>query len=123
MERTINTKFFEYRQNNSGGSFYRNDDVREIVIIEAQNAKEANFKFREISESYMDFCSCCGERWYFLYDDDAGEDKPMGQDEPFTDFYMEKWHDSYTIVIYYYDGVKRFFNATGEEVPGGEKND
>jgi len=118
MERTINTKFFTFSQNNSGGSFYRNDMVREFVVVEAQNAKEANSKFDEISYNYSDSCPCCGSRWYEV-DEDEGSDKPMGYGEPFTNFYADKkWHRGYTIVVYYYDGTKRFFNADGDESGG-----
>ena len=41
MIREINTKFFTFNQNNSGGYFIINDDVAHYLIIEAQNAEEA----------------------------------------------------------------------------------
>lgn len=64
----MTTKFFMFAQNNSGGSFDIDDQVCEKVIIEANDADEAN----AIAESHgiyfdgvskgMD-CDCCGDRW------------------------------------------------------------
>lgn len=63
------TKFFEYRQNNSGGGFNVNDTLTVLVIVEAKDQKQAI----QIGESLgiyfngcdkgMD-CPCCGDRWY-----------------------------------------------------------
>lgn len=63
-----NTKFYEYSQNNSGGSFYVDENVCNQVFIEATNEKHANSIAKEIG-IYFDGCaigidcSCCGDRW------------------------------------------------------------
>ena len=53
MERTVNTKFYEYRQNNSGGSFSNSEKegIAEYVIIEALNAEHE--KKHEAKKSAM----------------------------------------------------------------------
>lgn len=61
--------WYEFRQNNSGGSFQIDDDVTIYVLIQAASAKEANIKAEEIG-IYFDGCynghdcNCCGDRWY-----------------------------------------------------------
>jgi len=66
----MNTKFYHYSQNNSGG-FFDEDETRGIcndVIIEAKNAQEANLIAHSIGiyfngcENGCD-CPCCGDRW------------------------------------------------------------
>lgn len=59
-------KFYEFKQNNSGGKFIVDEKVTNRVIIEAYNPDDAN----DIAESlgiYFDGdndCPCCGNRWY-----------------------------------------------------------
>jgi len=63
--------YFEFRQNNSGGSFEVDLEkgISHYVIIEAKNYIEANQKAFDIGlyfdgcESGND-CPCCGDRWY-----------------------------------------------------------
>ena len=59
--------FYEYRQNNSGGSF--DMDLGILVYIQANNSEEANdialnngIYFNGVSTDRD--CSCCGDRWY-----------------------------------------------------------
>lgn len=61
-------KFYEFSQNNSGGSFHVDGRLCHRVFIEANSQDEAD----EIAESigiYFDGvekgidCSCCGDRW------------------------------------------------------------
>lgn len=71
MPRTmVETKFYEYAQNNSGGSF-EIDEGRGIgprVWIEATNSDHANQRAESIGLYWdgvargMD-CACCGDRW------------------------------------------------------------
>lgn len=59
---------FIYEQNNSGGSFILNDNLRKIVFIEAESPEAANIKAQSIG-IYFDGvsegkdCKCCGNRW------------------------------------------------------------
>lgn len=61
--------WFQFNQNNSGGSFIIDDNVTHRVIIEANSEEEAI----EIGDSLGMYwngcekgydCSCCGDRWY-----------------------------------------------------------
>ena len=57
------SKFYEFRQNNSGGYFVKNDDVRESIVIEENNKQFAIAKMQTITEAYSEHCECCGQRW------------------------------------------------------------
>lgn len=105
MERTINTKFFTFSQNNSGGYFIINDDVASYLIIEAQNAQEAIDKMEDITLNYSEYCPCCGERWSTWIDDDDGTEEPMIYDCKVKEKSPNRIFSSSTI-IYYYDGTK-----------------
>jgi len=77
--------FYEYDQNNSGGSFFfdRKIGVSVLVIIEASSAEMANTKAEEIG-LYFDGhgdCSCCGDRWYEQWGD-SGSDSPEHYGKP-----------------------------------------
>lgn len=67
-------KWFEYTQNNSGGTFVTNDKLCHRIFIEARNAEEAN-GFAESLGIYFDGCStgddcpCCGDRWNTPWDE------------------------------------------------------
>lgn len=100
---TVATKFFEFDQNNSGGSFDI-DDKRGIgprVWIEALNAADANQRAEQIGiyfngcETGGD-CPCCGDRWSAAWRDDEGEEKPKLTDYSFG------WHD--TVYVHNFDG-------------------
>lgn len=62
-------KFYEFDQNNTGGSFIVDDKVCHLVIIEAESDREAEEKAFSLGVYYngceegMD-CECCGDRWY-----------------------------------------------------------
>ncbi|ANT41068.1 hypothetical protein BI024_gp64 [Streptomyces phage Nanodon] len=82
--------FFEYNQNNSGGSFDRDHSagISHYVIIEADSAIEANAK-AEVIGLYFDGegdCSCCGDRWYEAWSDDKGEAVPSVYGTPVSDY-------------------------------------
>lgn len=77
------TKFYCFRQNNSGGVFINDDDkgICEYVIIEAESGDDANERAEKIGlyfdgASYGRDCSCCGDRWYRAYGKE-GADTPM----------------------------------------------
>lgn len=95
--------FYEYSQNNSGGSFVV-DNIRGIartVIVEADDAREADYR-AERAGVYFDStydCSCCGSRWTSA--DYWGADKG----EEYPSIYSERLIDGYT-VFYYPTGSK-----------------
>jgi hypothetical protein len=61
-------KWFEFSQNNSGGSFDVDDNVCHRLFIEAEDEKSA-FDIAESKGIYFDGvekgidCECCGDRW------------------------------------------------------------
>lgn len=80
----METKFYRYRQNNSGGSFYTDKDLDVEVYVEAENAAEANALAQNKGiyfngcESGQD-CKCCGDRWCEVGDDDGYTAKEMSE--------------------------------------------
>jgi hypothetical protein len=65
-------KFYEYSQNNTGGSFTTDDKLCHRLFIEANSSTEAD----EIAEGFGCYwngvdegsdCPCCGDRWYGAY--------------------------------------------------------
>lgn len=100
---TVQTRFFEFHQNNSGGSFDI-DDARGLgpnVWIEALNTDDANARAERIGiyfngcEDGMD-CECCGDRWSAAWRD---EGEPAPKVNPEYDF---NWHD--TVYVHHFDG-------------------
>jgi hypothetical protein len=70
---TLDTDWYKYRQNNSGGIFVYSDYVANFVLIEASSVAEANSKaesigiyFNGLGDIGID-CDCCGERWSEQY--------------------------------------------------------
>jgi hypothetical protein len=66
-ERTIKTKYYEYSQNNSGGSFVLDfkRGIGHTVWVEATSKEDADRRAEAIGlyfDGYGD-CSCCGNRW------------------------------------------------------------
>lgn len=82
--------FYEYNQNNSGGSFVfdRARGITQYVIIEAEDADQADIRAEEIGlyfngcDDGID-CSCCGDRWYGAYG--KGDPVPSHYGEPITE--------------------------------------
>lgn len=60
----MTTKFFEFKQNNSGGIFDVDDNVCNRVVIEAIDEKHANSIFKPMIKNQSYSCPCCGDRWY-----------------------------------------------------------
>lgn len=97
--------FYTYRQSNSGGSFDIDDEVDRYVIIEANDAEDAN-DIATDKGIYFDGCvndmdcSCCGDRWYRASWSDSTE---------LPEICSEPASNSKGVIIYYLDGrVERF---------------
>ena len=63
------SKFYEFSQNNSGGSFVTDSNLCHRLFIEADSEEEAISKAEDlgcywngVDEGYD--CECCGDRWY-----------------------------------------------------------
>lgn len=102
------SKFFTYRQNNSGGGFAIDENVKEYVIIEAHSSEKAN-KIAESIGVYFDGvykgkgCSCCGDRWSEHYDS-VGDTEPMIYDTPVYE--ADGGLFSKHCIVHYLDGSK-----------------
>lgn len=102
------TYFYTFYQNNSGGYFVRNDNVCEIVIIEAENAEQANEIASNIgiyfNGTIFGFdCSCCGDRWTPV-EDFEGKNEPSVYGESVYEYEGSIFKKE--AIIYYLDGKK-----------------
>jgi len=73
--------WFTFDQNNSGGSFVVDDNVCEVVCIQALCAADAVAK----AETFCDnsgSCPCCGDRWSFWVEDSDGRAVPTWYGDP-----------------------------------------
>lgn len=108
---TQNLKYYQFRQNNSGGSFYGPI----VVWIQARSAEEANRRaescglyFNGANDDGPD-CPCCGDRWSRVYEGDGYEDvryydRPLKelQDNP-PKIRWQRAPENY--IIYNFDGT------------------
>lgn len=78
----MDTKFFEFPQNNSGGYYVRDtaNGVGESIIVEATDAQHALERLQEIGDKtscdFWSWCDCCGERWPTFLSDREGLESP-----------------------------------------------
>jgi hypothetical protein len=82
-------RFFEFSQNNSGGSFDENEEegIGTCVIVEAKDWQDANERARAIGIYFNGCdtgrdCSCCGDRWYRLWEGEEGDPVPSSYGRP-----------------------------------------
>ena len=103
------TKFYTFRQNNSGGSFDFNENLCVAVIIEAYDSDDANNRAREIG-IYFDGvcdgrdCGCCGDRWHTV-DEGDGKDIPMVYGEDISNMKKECFIEY--CIVHYINGTKK----------------
>lgn len=102
----MNTKFYTYNQNNSGGCYRVNDKVAHFVIIQAQSNNVADALAEDIGIyfdgcSTGDDCSCCGDRWTRSYRE--GTEQPEIYGKPALNFKDDFWAGD-KVYIYYLDG-------------------
>lgn len=106
------SKFYTYRQNNSGGSFVydKTKGISINVIVEANSKEEADNKAEQIGlywngveEGYD--CGCCGDRWSNFYIETKDTPQVWDQDvstEYKTDYIWMKNKEE--VFIHYLDG-------------------
>lgn len=113
--------FFQYTQNNSGGSFDMSQDVAHFVIVEASSANVAN-AIAEDKGLYFNGCNahrdcpCCGDRWYAQWSDNDGESTPLVYGEPLSE-YECLWTppgEPYCIIYYLNGNVERILQPEGK---------
>jgi hypothetical protein len=109
---TLDTKFYTYHQNNSGGSYKNNDagGIGPIVIVEATSADDANRRAENIGlyfDGYGD-CECCGNRWHVQSDENEGKETATIYDEDVSKgVYTSPWSNSSEGIegyIHHFDG-------------------
>lgn len=119
----MNTKFYEFSQNNTGGSFVTNDTLCHRLMIEADSVESANKKAESLGCywdgcSFGQDCSCCGDRWYQASEYDKLDfPKEYTKDLTFLDIesYAQHLADKYGWTtpdarIFYADGnIKEIF--------------
>ena len=96
--------FFQFRQNNSGGFFDVDEDVCQLVIIEADDPSEANIRAENIG-IYFDGCyegrdcPCCGDRWSPIWPDQEGDPVPSSYGTPLNELQTRwVWTDPFCII-------------------------
>ena len=126
-------KWFEYSQNNSGGSFHKDDDVSITVLVQATSSAKADRDAVEKAGVYFNGCasgadcSCCGDRWHEAWDDAGMESfkthhwvTGVGYE---TNTYntIEEWAEAQAkieswsktgesaVILYYADGTKTVY--------------
>lgn len=94
MIREVQTRFFSFSQNNSGGYFDVDENVCHRVIIEALDKNHAISLFQPMIECQSSSCPCCGDRWSPEYCDEVKEENEFGA-EVFKSEGEEKWFKFY----------------------------
>lgn len=114
-EVTVKTKYYEYSQNNSGGSFdiKPSEGIGPRVWIEATDFEDANRRAENLGLYFEGVhfgwdCPCCGDRWYSKHDESDAEEDPII--EPRWDF---NWHDA--VYVHRMDGTILAINK--DDVP------
>lgn len=105
--------FYNFRQNSSFGRWVTDENLTTNVIIEADNAEQANARAEALG-IYFDGCDddidcpCCGDRWYPVSEFDA-EETPSIYGEPASDWKHAKnrmiWNNP-DVIIHHADGTK-----------------
>lgn len=111
--KTKKTMFWEFNQNNSGGSFDFDEKhgLTHFVLIEARDITEAISR-AESTGIYFNGCedgrdcNCCGDRWYEPYGEGTPTPtvygKPFKKAEP-----LHRWmKDGKEICVHYLNGKK-----------------
>ena len=104
--RTKGTKFLTFYQNNSGGYYLIDDNVKHYVIIEGYDIWQVEAKANSILADYREYCSCCGMRWSSYFDDEDLTDEP----EIYWRSVYEYKSCEEEAIIYYLDGTKEVVN-------------
>lgn len=88
-------------QNNSGGYFERDDEVDHDIFFQDRNYDAAYEKFSEVTySSAMNYCECCGSRWYDL---DGSDSVPTRYGKSILGEYGDMWGGG--AMLYLYSGL------------------
>ena len=117
----VDLKWYYLDQNNSGGYFYRNEDIMECVFIQATSPKDAESRAEDIVAPYSSFCECCGERWSVWYTEKDGTEEPKIYGKALWELDADFFRSS--AVLYYFDGTKRYYKFGVGFVPYDQLGD
>lgn len=116
----MSLQWYNFRQNNSGGSF---DSPAINVLVQAPSGGLAN-ALAETVGVYFDGCEsgrdcpCCGDRWSSLWDDDTGTEHPTIYGESIPEHLIESraWETPGIpeVMLVYADGKTQTFYANKE---------
>lgn len=114
--------FYEFRQNNSGGSFEldKKRGISTLVIVEADSKEDACRRAERIGiyfdgcESGID-CSCCGDRWSEPYDE-KGTKVPCWYGTPLNKAKFGLVWQKPEVFIHYKSGRKKAYHPRKEQV-------
>lgn len=109
--------FYEFDQNNTGGTFVADEDLGYKVFIEAEGSSEAIDKALDIGIYFNgcrtgNDCPCCGDRW----------SEPWGEGEEAPTYYGEPLPRTESggfgfwglpIVVHYVDGSRKYYDEDG----------
>jgi len=116
--------FFQFDQNNSGGSFSFDEDrgITHHVIVEEEDYASANNKAEEIGIYFYGCsdgsdCPCCGDRWSPASSREKGDEKPLLYGEPVesASSYSKWMPEGKEICVHYKDGRKEWFGFSEKE--------
>lgn len=120
MTETVPLVFYQYRQNNSGGSHEINENVTLNVYVQASSPEEADARAKRIGiyfdgvDNNVD-CECCGDRWipavgYAVTILDATE--------LVVSPYDGQWVSpgGHVAIFHYLDGHREYYEADGAQI-------
>lgn len=121
MEKTIEVKYYDLDQNNSGG-YLMYDEYAGIgahVIIEATSEEQATALAGDIVSDYSAYCECCGDRWslgYWSYSTyDTVQDAVGGM------YDYEGADEKHTTFVHYLDGSIEGFGKKVVDTDEGDE--
>lgn len=91
------SKFFTFSQNNSGGYYVQDDTVDHLVVVEADNADDADSRASKKGVFSYHYCDCCGPRFCGQYDKARGFRSVKAA-------VASHWKQSPGVVVHYKDG-------------------
>lgn len=104
--------FYTFRQNNSGGSFDRDNNVDVYVVVEGadipdviERAENIGIYFNGVRKGYD--CECCGDRWYKPWDGEELDAVPSIYSEPIDEMWDTRTKGCNT-VIHFADGTRKY---------------